>query len=926
MSAAKKLRHFLRRYRILIGYVLVAAVFGPGLLYGLDHIPDFERWLGDQGYAMRSPEWLALIGLVPLLWFTRVHTLTDLPVLQSLFSALLRSAMVIALAIGLTQITHTSFEARRVATVFVVDVSASMPDERLADAESALQAAWNNKGEGTVRLVTFAETAQSVPIASDPSTGDVAPIPRPEAGALGTNIQAGLRLAYGLFPPGYLKRLVVVTDGNETWGNALAEVETAALLGIRVYYREVPNLKARPELMVQGFDVPSDIEPNVPFLVSAEVRASASMDAECVLRVDKADVRTEVVAVGTEPVTVDFADVRVKEGGEHSFAVECQPKGTLKDEAGQRKADRIASNNRYEASRKVPEKKRFLYVEGEPLYSKNFKDAMADDFEVDVRGAKGIPTTLEEMQEFQGIAISDVPLEGAYYRQNMTSGQMRLLHDYAKAGGLLIFTGGGQSLGPGGYTGTYLEKQVLPVNLEIDNELDTPRLALVLVMDRSGSMSVNRLELAKKAARETVAVLDKRDTVGIIGFDSDAQKLIGLTPATSKARFDRALASLRADGGTNIARGLEAGVEMLTGVEAQIKHIILMTDGQSAAGGIMELVAEATKNKITISTVAVGRESAKAMLAKIAVEGGGRPYYTEDAEAIPRLFVDETKEIAGESVKDEPTPVRLNPKFAGLRFLKGIDMARAPSLDGYLPVEAKPGTETILKLGTGDPLLVRWQRGKGWVYVFTSDIKNKWARRWLAWSDFAPFWRQLVKDALPKEEKDTIFPMTLEVARGELRVSVDAIDAKDQFIGGLASQATVVTPSGKKVEVTLAAVAPGRYEAVVPATEYGPYVVEALHNQGGKKLAVSSARTAYPYPEEHLRFDPDLSRIDALSEATGGSQNPEAAALFETHDESIAHEAPAWHFPLYFVVLALALDVFLRRVRLWPTKTLKWGA
>jgi Ca-activated chloride channel family protein len=918
-----KVTRLLRRYRILIGYLVVAGVFGPALLMFLDHIPDFELWLADQGYTMRSPEWLALTALVPVLWFVRIHTLTDFPWLQSLVSATLRSLMIVAIAVGLTQITHTSTEARTVATVFVVDVSESVTEPILADAQLALQDAWDHRGDGAVRLVTFAESAQVVPLAVTQGTGKLEAIPVPKQGRLGSNLEAGLRLAFGQFPPGQLKRLVIVSDGNETDGNALTQVETAARLGIRVFYRQVPKLAIPAELMVHSLDVPDELEANVPFLVSAEVRASLPMSAKCTLTIDKVEVKVVDVTAEREPKAVDFPDVRIKDSGEHAFVVDCQP--ATKAAPGAEPADRIASNNRFELTRKIPEKKRFLYIDGEPLYSKNFHDAMADDFEVEVRGPKGVPSSLEDAQKFQGIAISDVPIEGAYYKQNITLSQMRVLHEYAKEGGLLIFTGGGQSLGPGGYTGTYLEKQVLPVNLEIDNELDTPRLALVLVLDRSGSMSNNRLELAKKAATETVAILDKRDTVAIVGFDSGAQKLIGLTPATNKGYFQKALRSMRADGGTNIGAGLKLALDMLDGVEAQIKHVILMTDGQSPEAGIVEMVRAAAADKITISTVAVGRESAKPLLAQIAEEGKGRFYYTEDAEGIPRLFVDETKEIAGESIKEEPSKVSLNPKFASLRFLKGIDIARAPTLDGYLPVEAKPGTETILKLTGGAPLLVRWQRGKGWVYVFTSDIKNKWARRWLAWADFAPFWRQLVKDAMPEEEKQTIYAMSLDVARGKLRISADAVDDKDQFVTDLASTATVLTPSGKTVPVTLEPVAPGRYEAVLPTTEYGPYEVTAVHTRDGKKTATSSARIAYPYPEEHLRFEPDLARIAQLSSTTGGRANPDVTTLFDTYGQSTTHNTPAWHFPLYFVVVAIALDVFLRRVRLWKAKTLTWS-
>ncbi len=945
-TALGAVKRFFRRYRVALGYLTVAAIFGPLLLWGLDLVPLLEERLADHGYEMRSPEWLVLIAGVPLFWFIRLHTLTDLPLLQQWLSTLVRCVMVVALAVAMTEITHTRSESRKVATVFVVDVSASVPEPILADAQAALQAAWDARGDGTVRLVTFATDASAVPLVPD-SKGTLPALQRADGDAgLTSNLQAGIRIGFGLFPPGHLRRMVVVTDGNETWGDALAEVEAAARLGVRVHYREVSGLILPTELMVLGFEVPDDIEANIPFLVSAYVRASRPMMAECTLAVQGEVVKTERRLVGTklptevgtklptevgsELTTIDFQDIRVKDGGEYAFKVDCKPAASIGSDGQPGEAaptDRVSTNNSFETSRKVPKKKKFLYVEGETLYSKNFKDAMSDDFEVELRGPKGLPGSLEGLQEFQGILISDVPLEGAYYKQNITTGQQKLLHDYVKGGGLLIFTGGGQSLGPGGYSGSYLEKQVLPVKLDVENELDTPRLALVIAMDRSGSMKGRLIELAKKAARETVAALDKRDTVGIVAFDAEAQKLIGLTPATSKARFDRVLATMTADGGTNIGQGLAVAFEMLEGVEAQLKHVILLTDGQSDTKGILAMVRDNAGRGVTVSTVAVGKESATSLLAQIAEQGNGRYYYTEDAEAVPRLFLDETKEIAGESVKQEPVKASLVSKFASLKFLKGIDISRAPTLDGYLPMEAKPATETILKIAGGkDPLLVRWQRGKGWVYVFASDIKNKWARRWLAWLDFAPFWRQLVKDAMPEEEKETVFPIQLTAQRRELRIGVDAVLPDGTFALGVISKASVLGPSGEKQEVTLTSVAPGRYEAVVPATAFGVYKVDVVHEKDGKKVAISSGRGAYPYPEEHLAFAPDLSRVAQMSDATGGIKNPTPATLFATGGESTTFSSPAWHFPLYLVLLALALDVFLRRVRLWKAKTLQWGA
>ena len=918
------MRAFLTRHRLALGYVLVALFWTAVALAAMALYPEGVRQLQARGYEMQEPGYLWLLAAAPILWFVRLHTLTDLPLGQQLLSVLLRTAMIAALALALTRITHISHEPRRVATVMLVDVSDSVPDEVLAGAQTRLEALWKEKGDGVVRLVTFAEEAQVVALTAD-AKGTLPRIARHRKGTLGTDLQAALRLAYGLYPPGHKKRLVVVTDGNETRGHALSEVDTAKRLGIGVSYLSMPTTPPPPELMVAGLDVPTDIEINVPFDVQVTVKSNRSAAVKCTLKVDDIVAGVEKATLEPGEKVLEFARIRVRRGGEHAFRVDCGPEVAEGQNVDPATLDRFASNNRFDVSRKVEEKKRLLYVEGEGLYSKNFRDAMADDVQVKVAGARGIPSSLASAKRYKAIVISDVPRQTRTYRENMTYAQMKMLHQYANEGGVLVFTGGQDSFGPGGYTGTYLERSVLPVKLEVEHELETPRLAMVLAIDRSGSMSGPRIELAKKAARETVKVLGRQDVVGIVAFDATPREIQRLTTAGSVARFERAVSRLTAAGGTNIFGALDASFRMLEGVEAQLKHVILLTDGMSSRKGIGALVQRAARRGITVSTIAISAQADRALLAEIAEIGKGRAYYTESPESIPRLFVDETKQVARDAVVPGRFRPVLSSRFASERFLRGVPMRGAPSLGGYVTVKAKPKTDVILKLNNGDPLLVRWRRGKGWVYVFTSDIKNKWGRRWLQWAGFAPFWRQLVKASLPEEKKERLFPIEVDVARGKLTVATDAVDSEDRFVAGVESKAYVTDPTGTRREVVLERSAAGRYEAVVPANQYGPYRIDVVHSKDGKKIAESHGRIAYPYAEELLHMAPDLRRVDALARATGGTMDPSVRFLLDDGGERLTHKAPAWHWLLYFVLAALLVDVLLRRVRFWTSRTRSWG-
>ena len=73
-------------------------------------------------------------------------------------------------------------------------------------------------------------------------------------------------------------------------------------------------------------------------------------------------------------------------------------------------------------------------------------------------------------------------------------------------GGGLIMLGGDQSFGLGGYYKTSLE-EILPVRSDFEKEKEKPSLAMMLVIDKSGSMGGEKIEMAKEAARAAVELL-----------------------------------------------------------------------------------------------------------------------------------------------------------------------------------------------------------------------------------------------------------------------------------------------------------------------------------------------------------------------------------------------------------------------------------
>ncbi|MGM0577124.1 MAG: VWA domain-containing protein [Myxococcota bacterium] len=910
-------------------HYLAAALLAVGGWWAFQAFgPEVRERLADRDLFIEDPRYFWGLLVIPLLVVFRAHTLSDLPKLQQALSLLLRAGLVAAVVLSLVNVQEVTREPVKTATVFAVDVSESVPDAALDAARERVEDAWRKRADHTVRLVRFAGEAREVQLPEGPDA-EMPPLERFE-GDKGreTDVQGALRFAFTLFPDDRLKRLVLVTDGLETTGSMLAEEDSAERFGVTVHHLDLTDLERPDELMVVDVDAPENVRPNIPFTTTAVVRSTGPMKATCELLVDGVLSETREVDLqrGDNPVTVEAKvgsrpEAGTREtGGDRRLTVECKP--------GEEASDRFASNNRFEVPVHVLEKPKILYIEGERRFRRNLLSALERDFEVELRGARGVPSTLADARKYDLIFISDVPRVGAMGTPNMTRRHMVALEEYAQSGGGLVFAGGENSFGPGGYTDTHLERKVLPVRLDVQKKEDIPSLALMLVIDRSGSMSGPKIELAKEAARATLDVLQPSDELGIIAFDSAPTTVVRLQRAANRLRITDSLARLSPGGGTNIFPALDQAYQDLASTRAKVKHIILLSDGQSNKAGILDLVAQSYLDKITISTVAVGMGSDQGLLMQMAEEGGGRYYFTDRPDNIPKLFLKEASEVSRRALVEDRFRPAVVKRYRHLQMFRGVGMDKAPPLLGYISTRAKRRAEVLMTSHLGEPILARWRLGLGQVVVWTSDVKNKWAHFWLSWPGYAQFFRQLIRDTLRVEHEDPTFPVHVDVADGTLTVGVDAVDADDRFIDALDSQVTVTAPDGTDHDLTLTQTAPGRFTGTLPLDQFGPYTVKGTHHPTADADSThrSYAAVSYPFPPEHLLGPPDLTPVRTLTAATGGTAAPTNTALFDTQNKTTEHRQPRWPLPLYAALALLLLDTLLRRIRLYGSTALPWSS
>jgi Mg-chelatase subunit ChlD len=865
-------------------------------------------WLPTRPIDLLRPSALYLVAIVPVFYLLRTLSLTDLSLAQQLTQATLRSLVIAGIAIALARPSWIT-EQSKVATIALVDVSDSVSDKQLAAARAYVDQLAAAAGDGNLQLITFAEQPIAVRKADgQPLSARIAR--HPGAGA-GTDTQAAMQLAYGMYPDGYVPRMVIVSDGNQTQGDVAVEAYRAKELGVRVSWRTFDQDKTS-EIRVAGLTLPDDLKVGQPYEVTAEVWSTEAQKATLALQQDE-------FPNGLEPVKeVELREgknlVKFKSDAKHAGAT------TYRLRLARFEHDTESQNNQAVTTAPVKGRPNILYVEGgilrEPGQAGHLQRALQhENMDVTVRGPSGIPATAKELEKYDLVLVSDVPA------RLMGAGQMQALDAYVgQMGGGLIMAGGEDSFGSGGYERTRIE-QIMPVRFDSEKVVTQPDVAVVLVIDRSGSMQGPKLEAAKESARATAEVLSPNDYIAVVAFDSEAQIYVHPTRAQNKMRISNDIARLQSGGGTNIYPGLKDAFEILQGINAKVKHVILMTDGEAPSDGIAELVQDMRASRITVSCVGV-QGADRNLLSMIADAGDGRLYMVEDIGALPKIFMKETQEAQKSQLVEDVIHVRIAKR---VEMIEGTNVENAPPLHGYVTTKPKPTAETILISDLGEPILARWRYGGGTAVAWTSDVKNRWSTDWIRWNGYPKFWAQVIRSSMRRKVYDS-YDLTAKVADGRAHVVVDAIDSGDKFVNELDTHLEVIDPATDKTidKLPMPQTAAGRYTADFRLQKYGSYLLKAVHQRNGQTVAESLGSVALSYPLEYLRTTPDPEPLRHAAQVSGGHDQAPPAQVWDPGQEKVSYTQDLWPYVLLGVLALFLLDLYAKRVRLFGYRTIKF--
>ena len=849
------------------------------------------------------PFLLLLLLFLPFLYYGYRRSLVDLSRIQRLISLAIRILIVLLLILSVADVQYLKTD-EKLTVMFLTDISDSISTEGLTKSSDFINDALKSKsGNQQVGVIAFTDKTE---ILQAPETEnktitdnklDLSKIKQTwldedEEAADTTNIAQAIETAWSVFPANANKRVVLITDGIETQGDVIHTGLRGKDFSIQI--DTVPIYPSDdPEVMVQRIEAPAQVKQGAPFNLEVIIHSNHDDIAQVNLYKNKFEVAKKEVRLVEGENRVLFTETST-ESGTLTYDATCR---TTKDSR--------YDNNRAFGIVSVSGKPRILLIDENESQTRYLMRVLEDSkINVDVRNGLGVPNELSDLQNYELVIFSDVPAN------RLTQKQMELLRTYVQdLGGGFMMLGSENSFGLGGYYKTPIE-EVLPVRTDTEKKKETPSLAMLLVIDKSGSMGGIKIELAKEAARATVELLGPRDKIGVIAFDGSPFWITEMHDASDKQFISTQVGSITAGGGTNLYPALQQAFYALTETTAKLKHVIVLSDGHSQPGDWYGIANSMHSERITISTVGIGSGADMNMLADLAKWGGGRDYFTQDPYNIPQIFAKETVTASKSAIIDEPfIPQRIKPT----QVLSGIDLELAPFLLGYVSTQPRPTAEIFLVSDRGDPVLASWQYGLGKAVAFTSDAKARWASDWLEWPGYGKFWTQLVRDTMRKNTLSN-FQAQIHKDKGVAHLAIDALSEEGDFLNELDSDISLIGPDLKKKQLAISQTSPGKYELEFPTKDIGPYFLNIMQKQAGEIVNTQVTGTVVSYQDEYLVNNANESLLTQLSNVSGGKYNITADEVFRTPENPVTLRIHLWRPFLITALILLLIDIALRRI------------
>lgn len=690
-----------------------------------------------------------------------------------------------------------------------------------------------------------------------------------EVEPVGTDLSAALELALATFPEDGTKTMVLLSDGQATQGDVNGALVRAALRGVKIF--TLPVDPPTSEFSIQDVRAPREVAVDLPFVLQSVLYASRPSRSRLLVYRDEMLVSYQEVALHAGLNFVEQSD-NLHQPGTYEYRMEL----VAPDDA-------LSPNNTYRALVEAVGDPRILLVEPET------EDKSPSPLERLLANAghaytktslRDFAPTLVSLLSYRALILNDVPL------REMSRDQIDQLERYVRdlGGGLWLIQG--RQAVEEFYDREF--ERMLPITYEGPEEVQRPALALVMLLDRSGSMGeavdpvrkIDKIDLLKEAAIEAVEKLDARNYIGIIAFDARYNWVVPLGLVQNrKNEIVQAIEGLSAEGGTDIHQALRDAIAQLIPVRARVKHILVFSDGKVSKENrdFERVFREIAQSTISASSIAIGAQADIDFLWRLADAGNGVKYEVKDARDLPEITLQELVRIERARWIKGPVPVAPGP-FAFQ--LHGLEASAIPPADGYVLTFERPAAQTALQVHVeedlpADPLLSQWQYGLGKVMVLNSSINSEGLGRWLDWDGLSALTAEILSQ-IYSEGPLQLKELTVQTQWEDSKLTVTAETERDGlWLDLLPLEGHLSALEGAPRPLDFEQLGPGRYQAAVEDLPQGLYVLSV----GEKSLGHVKDVLNVPYPTEYRHISLNQEVLSRIARATGGEYLEDAENL-----------------------------------------------
>nr|MCR5597655.1 VWA domain-containing protein [Lachnospiraceae bacterium] len=396
-----------------------------------------------------------------------------------------------------------------------------------------------------------------------------------------------------------------------------------------------------------------------------------------------------------------------------------------------------------------------------------------------------------------------------------------------------------------------------------------------------------------EASKRAVDNMRDTDDVGVLAFDDYFKWYHPMSDASDKQGIKDDIDSIPSGGGTVIMPALEEARAEIKHSDAQVKHIILLTDGMGETDNFSSVISKINADNVTLSTVAVGQYSDTALMADLAKQCGGRYYYADGNTDLPRIFSQEVFMGGNTYIKNGDYSLSV----ASSDITNGLFENGWFNILGYVAGSPKTGAQQLVVSDEGDPVLTAWQYGLGKTIAWNTSVDGGWTAAYSGNDDYAELWRRMIDY------------VTGTGGVGEDRVDVKQVGEQtvleyytDEYTDGTEITAIYTSPDGETGDVNFTASEPGVYRAVIDSTQKGLYNINVRRSDDGTIQGAFTTASVVQYSDEY-RFDITDKTFRTFVENYGFYLTPEDN-IWKKLEVSTAGSIDLTNF---FIILAMIL-------------------